>query len=115
MILGRVEGSIWATAQHSSFDRVRLVIVVPWDPLTETAGGNCILAVDTVGSGPGDIVTVVYEGSSARAVLQDKTTPAEAVVVGIVDRLDYYTEFDDTDRPVSGTEVAQDAVRACRK
>ncbi len=88
MILGRVIGSLWATAQHPSFDPVRLVLVVPEDPLTQTVEGNTVLAVDTVGSGPGDTVLVVYEGSSSRQVLADPRTPAEAVVVGIVDRLD---------------------------
>lgn len=88
MILGRVVGSLWATAQHPSFDPVRLVLVVPEDPLTRTMGGNTVLVVDTVGSGPGDTVLVVYEGSSSRQVLGDPRTPAEAVVVGIVDRLD---------------------------
>lgn len=88
MILGRVIGSLWASAQHPSFDPVRLVLVVPEDPLTQTVGGNTLLAVDTVGSGSGDTVLVVYEGSSSRQVLGDPRTPAEAVVVGIVDRVD---------------------------
>ena len=88
MILGRVVGSLWATAQHPSFDRVRLVVVVPEDPLAGTLGGNTVVAVDTVGSGPGDTVLVVYEGSSSRMVLADPATPCEAVVVGIVDRMD---------------------------
>jgi microcompartment protein CcmK/EutM len=88
MILGRVIGSLWATAQHPSFDSVRLVLVVPEDALTGEMGGLTVLAVDTVGSGPGDMVLVVYEGSSSRQVLADPRTPAEAVVVGIVDRLD---------------------------
>lgn len=88
MILGRVIGSLWATAQHPSFDPVRLVLVVPEDPLTGEVGGPTVLAVDSVGSGSGDTVLVVYEGSSSRQVLADPRTPAEAVVVGIVDRLD---------------------------
>ncbi len=88
MILGRVVGSLWATAQHPSFDSVRLVLVVPEDPLTGEVGGPTVLAVDSVGSGSGDTVLVVYEGSSSRQVLADPRTPAEAVVVGIVDRLD---------------------------
>lgn len=88
MILGRVIGSLWATAQHPSFDPVRLVLVVPEDPLTGEVGGPTVLAVDSVGSGSGDTVLVVYEGSSSRQVLADPRTPAEAVVVGIVDRMD---------------------------
>lgn len=88
MILGRVVGSLWATAQHPGFDGVRLVVVVPEDPLSGQVGGNTVVAVDTVGSGPGDTVVIVYEGSSSRMVLARPDTPCEAVVVGIVDRMD---------------------------
>ena len=70
-------------------DRVRLVIVVPEDPLLGLVEGNTLVAVDSVGSGPGDTVLVVYEGSSTRQVLGDPKTPAEAVVVGIVDQMDF--------------------------
>lgn len=88
MILGRVVGSIWAAAQDPGFDGVRLVVVVPEDPLSGEVAGNTVVAVDTVGSGPGDTVVIVYEGSSSRMVLGRPDTPCEAVVVGIVDRLD---------------------------
>lgn len=92
MIYGRVLGSLWATAQHPSFDRVRLVVIVPEDARTGEVGGNTVVAVDLVGSGPGDTVLVVYEGSSSRLTIGDPTTPAEAVVVGIVDQVDVLEE-----------------------
>lgn len=92
MIICKVLGSMWASVQHSSFDRWRLVVAVPWDALSETASGNSMIAIDTVGCGPGDIVTLVYEGSSAREILQDPECPAEAVIVGIVDRIDWNPE-----------------------
>ncbi|MBQ7567983.1 EutN/CcmL family microcompartment protein [bacterium] len=93
MILGRVVGSFWCTAQHKSFDGRRLVLIVPWDALSEETKGSTIVAVDTVGCRTGDVITLLYEGSGARQVLADKTCPAEAVVVGIVDRIDIdYTD-----------------------
>lgn len=93
MILGQVIGSFWSTAQHKSFNGKRLVMIDPWDALTEVAKGSTIVAVDMVGCRNGDIVTLLYEGTGARQVMQDKTCPAEAVVVGIVDRIDVdYTE-----------------------
>ena len=88
MILGRVVGSLWATAQNKTFDGRRLVLLVPWDALSGQTSGDTIVAVDIVGRRNGDIVTLLYEGSGARQVLADKKCPAEAVVVGIVDRLD---------------------------
>lgn len=93
MILGQVIGSYWSTAQHKSFDGKRLVMVDPWDALTGVAKGSTLLAVDAVGCRNGDVVMILYEGGGARQVMEDKTCPAEAVVVGIVDRLDVdYTE-----------------------
>lgn len=89
MIIGRVTGNLWATAQHSSFDKVRLVLVTPWDPVSGKEGGNTLLAVDTVGSGIGDEVLIVYEGGSVRKVLGDPKTPAEAMVIAIIDRIDF--------------------------
>ena len=35
MILGRVVGSFWSTAQHFSFHGRRLVLIVPWDALSD--------------------------------------------------------------------------------
>lgn len=63
-------------------------LVVPADARTGVASGNTLLAIDLVGSQTGDKVLVVYEGSSARMCLGDDKNPCEAVVVGIVDRLD---------------------------
>ena len=79
MILGRVVGSFWCTAQHKSFDGRRLVLIVPWDALSEETKGSTIVAVDTVGCRTGDVITLLYEGSGARQVLADKTCPAEAL------------------------------------
>lgn len=88
MTLARVVGCLWATAQNRTFNGRRIVIVVPWDALTDKTGGSTLLAVDNVGCRNGDIVTVLCEGSGSRQVLDDKLCPAEAVVVGIVDRID---------------------------
>jgi ethanolamine utilization protein EutN len=43
-----------------------------------------IIAVDSVGAGIGETV-LVTTGSSARLALNNKETPTDAVVVGIVD------------------------------
>lgn len=88
MILGRVLGSLWASAQLGSFEGTCLKLVVPVDGLSGREEGEEVLAVDLVGSRAGDLVLVVYEGSSARLALADEATPCEAIVVGIVDRLE---------------------------
>ena len=65
-----------------------LKMVAPCCPRTGERKGPPILAVDLVGCRKNDYVLVVYEGSSTRFALEDKRTPCEAIVVGIVDVVD---------------------------
>lgn len=88
MILGQVVGCLWSCQQDPGFDGTSLKLVVPQDARSGVVEGNTLVAVDTVGARTGDTVVVVYEGSSSRLVLGNDTTPAEAVIVGIVDRMD---------------------------
>lgn len=88
MIIGQVMGSLWASQQDPGFDGQALKLVVPQDARTGQVEGNTLLVVDTVGARVGDTVLVVYEGSSSRLCLGSDSTPAEAVIVGIVDRMD---------------------------
>ena len=88
MILGQVVASLWASQQDPGFDGQALKLVMPHDPRSGGVYGTAVLAVDVVGARKGDTVIVVYEGSSSRLVLGSDSTPAEAVIVGIVDRLD---------------------------
>ena len=88
MILGEVVGILWASVQDPGFDGRSLKLILPSDARTSVASGNTIVAVDLVGCRVGDQVLVVYEGSSSRLCMEDDKTPAEAVVVGIVDQID---------------------------
>ena len=63
-------------------------MVAPCCPQTGERQGAPVLAVDLVGCRKNDCVLVVYEGSSSRFALNDKNTPCEAIVVGIVDQVD---------------------------
>jgi len=50
-------------------------------------GVSTLVAVDTLGAGEGDVVLVV-QGSSARLAADDKDSPVDAVVIGLVDTVD---------------------------
>ncbi len=51
--------------------------------------GRSLLAVDGVQAGIGDLVLVVDEGGSARAVIQDEAAlTIRTAICGIVDRVD---------------------------
>ena len=88
MIFSRVIGTIWATERVDSVQQSALKLVAPCCPNTGERRGPPVLAVDLVGCRHNDQVLVVYEGSSTRFALDDKDTPCEAIVVGIVDMVD---------------------------
>lgn len=50
--------------------------------------GAEVIALDVVDAGVGDSVLVVQEGSSARKILDDPWIPVQAVIVGVLDRVD---------------------------
>jgi ethanolamine utilization protein EutN len=89
MFLARVTGSIVSTQKVASMKGHKLLIVEPYrldtdsrDRLVTT--GRTFIAVDTLGSGEGDLV-MICQGSSARLTPETKTLPIDAVVIGIVD------------------------------
>ena len=81
-------GTVWSTERVASIKQASLKLVAPCCPRTGQREGPPILAVDLVGCRTNDCVLVVYEGSSTRFALDDKETPCEAIVVGIVDLVD---------------------------
>ena len=92
MILARVEGSVVATKKNTKMTGHKFLLVRPlvidspttkeWKPGTST-----LVVVDSLGAGEGEIVLVV-QGSSARLAADDKDSPVDAVVIGIVDTVD---------------------------
>ena len=92
MILARVEGSVVATKKNKKMTGNKFLLVRPlvidsptakeWKPGTST-----LVVTDTLGAGEGEIVLVV-QGSSARLAADDKDSPVDAVIIGIVDTVD---------------------------
>ena len=82
MLKGKVISNIVSTRKQpalvgSKFLEVRLI---ENNEMTD----KFIIAVDSVGAGIGEIV-LITTGSGARLALNNKETPTDAVVVGIVD------------------------------
>ncbi|PKK88635.1 MAG: ethanolamine utilization protein EutN [Candidatus Wallbacteria bacterium HGW-Wallbacteria-1] len=84
MILAVVEGNLVSTVKDESYNGRRLMIVQPINP-DGTATGSPSIAVDSVGSGIGDIVLCVNEGGSAQMMLDNKNIPLQMVIAGVVD------------------------------
>lgn len=87
MILGRVVGEITATIGHGFYTARKLLVVEKSAP-SGAPLGDYLIAVDTVGAGPGERVLVLDEGNGARQVLASADGPVRSVIVGIVDRVD---------------------------
>ena len=92
MFLAKVEGSVVATKKEASMHGRKLLLIRPMlvddkDPTKFRPGANTIVAVDTVGSGEGEMV-MFCQGSSARLAGGPKEAPVDAVIIGIVDSVD---------------------------
>ena len=56
--------------------------------LQDNEEGTEVIALDVIGVGRGEKVLVVQEGGAARALFKNDKIPVQAVVVGVVDRVD---------------------------
>ncbi len=91
MYLARVVGSVWATRKHEPLESGRFVLLQPVDE-NRKKDGDAIVALDTIGSGPGEVVLYI---TAYEAVLPWKDrnphldlAGVDASVIAIVDRID---------------------------
>lgn len=85
MLLGKVTGTVTATAKAEALAGLPLLVVDVVDGAgTLLAPGQ--VAADTVGAGRGDSV-LLATGSAARMAASLVSTPVDLAVVGIVDRV----------------------------
>lgn len=85
MYLGKVIGTIWATRKYEALTGYKMQFVQPVDAKL-TSVGEPLVALDTIGAGPGEIV---YYVTSCEAVipLDVDMAPVDASIVGIVDSI----------------------------
>lgn len=85
MQLGTVIGNIWATRKYDAVKGYKLQLVQPVNAEMDKLG-DPIIAVDTIGAGPGE--TVFYITSSEAVIPMDvDMAPVDAAIVGIVDSI----------------------------
>ena len=85
MYLGKVIGSIWATRKYEAVNGYKMLFVQPMNSSLEKVG-EPIIALDTVGAGPGEIIFYVT-ASEAVIPLDVDMAPVDASIVGIVDSI----------------------------
>lgn len=87
MIVAKVVGSVVSTTKDEKLQGKKLLIVEQQDLVHFKPDGKQLVAVDTVGSGLGEIVMVV-SGSSARQTKITNGTPVDAAIIGIIDQIE---------------------------
>jgi ethanolamine utilization protein EutN len=85
--LARVVGDVVSTHRHQNLGGRKLLLVRRLD-LHDNEEGTEVIALDVIGVGRGEKVLVVQEGGAARALFKNDKIPVQAVVVGVVDRVD---------------------------
>jgi ethanolamine utilization protein EutN len=86
MHIAKVIGTVVATRKVEQLRGSKLLVVQLLNPTGEPKG-RPLIAVDTVRAGPGDLVYIV-KGREAAHTRDDKFNPADAAIMGIVDRVD---------------------------
>lgn len=86
MFFAKVIGTIWATRKDENLKGFTLQVIQPLTAARQ-ASGPPLVAVDTVGAGPGE--TVLYITAREAVIpLPVDMAPVDASIVGIVDRID---------------------------
>jgi ethanolamine utilization protein EutN len=89
MFFARVIGTVWATRKDENLHSLKLQFIQPLNGRRE-ATGDPLVAVDTVGAGPGE--TVMYITAREAVIpLPVEMAPVDASIVGIIDRIDLKT------------------------
>ena len=82
MLLGRVAGTLVASRKDRGLEGQKFLMVRQLDVDGRETGGH-VVAVDSVGAGPGDVV-LWASGSSARQTESTQDRPCDAVIMAIV-------------------------------
>ncbi|MFQ5398729.1 MAG: EutN/CcmL family microcompartment protein [Anaerolineae bacterium] len=91
MYIGEVTGTVVATIKHEAFFGRKLLLVDRLG-LDGQPTGSYDICVDVVQAGVGDKVLVMDEGNGARQILARKVAPVRAVIVGVVDDVEFPAE-----------------------
>lgn len=86
MLIGKVVGSVVATRKDEKMANQKLLVVQVHDQQNK-AKDQYVVAVDSVGAGPEDMV-LYATGSSARQTTLTEGKPCDAVIMAVVDSWD---------------------------
>jgi microcompartment protein CcmK/EutM len=87
MILAKVVGTVVSTNKEPKIAGIKFLLLEKIDALTLKGKQDYLVAMDSVGAGPGEIVFYV-SGSSSRMTAVTEGRPSDAAVTAIVDAID---------------------------
>ncbi len=88
MEIARVKGTVVATRKDAKLSGHKMLLLEMADTSGAPKSGAPIVALDSLDAGIGDLVLVV-RGSSARQAQNMSTTPVDAIVIGIIDHIEF--------------------------
>ena len=91
MKLGRIVGTVVSTRKDEKIESLKLYVVRDLS-LSITEKDSFVVAVDSVGSGLGEVV-LYASGSAARQTDMTSSRPVDAVVMAIVDQMDVHGQL----------------------
>lgn len=84
MILARVVGTVVSSHKAQKMEGIKFLLLEKIDAVSMKGKNDFVVAMDSVGAGPGEIVFYV-SGSSARFTDVTEGRPADSAVIAIVD------------------------------
>ncbi len=85
MKLARVIGRVVSTKKVESFEGLKLLLIQPLDENLKIAG-DAIVAIDNLSAGVGELIYFETSKEASR-ILETTMNPADAAVMGIVDKI----------------------------
>jgi microcompartment protein CcmK/EutM len=87
MILAQVKGTVVSNHKTDLIEGIKFLLLEKIDPSTMKGKKDYVVAMDSVGAGPNEIVFYT-SGSSARMTETTKGKPSDAAIIAIVDHID---------------------------
>lgn len=84
MVLAKVVGTVVATRKEPKIEGIKFLLIEKLDPATMKGKKDFLVAMDSVGAGPGELVFYV-SGSSSRMTATTEGKPSDATITAIVD------------------------------
>ena len=87
MVLARVVGTVVSTNKEPKIEGIKFLLLEKIDPATMKVKDDFVVAMDSVGAGPEEVVFYAA-GSSSRMTRITEGKPSDAAIIAIVDHID---------------------------